>query len=143
MNHTDRWAVNESLLQSYRSIFVSSQSFLLAAGAVLTDKEPWLLYSAAAIALVMIWLVWFPVVRSRLYIVDYHKYLALLPGAQLQPPCTEFEYVHDASKRIQANSSFGLSSNWRATRIKMDVVLPIMFSSLWLLLAVHAAKYAS
>ncbi len=39
-----RWSVNESLLQSHRSIFISSQTFLIAVGAILLeiDKPEWL-----------------------------------------------------------------------------------------------------
>lgn len=51
--------------------FHFSQSFLLAVGAIVSGKSGVVLYATAAISLVMIWAIWFPVVRSRHLIVDY------------------------------------------------------------------------
>lgn len=136
MNHLERWTVNESLLQSYRSIFISSQSFLLTAGAVFSGKQPeYLTYATVTLGLIMIWLIWFPVVRARLKIVDYHKYASALRPRALREICSEHEYVQNASKRKHANQILGIANNWRATRIKMDVMLPILFTALWILLA--------
>lgn len=39
MQDPQLWSINESLLQSYRSIFISSQSFLLAVGGIVVDKS--------------------------------------------------------------------------------------------------------
>lgn len=137
MSHLERWTVNESLLQSYRSIFVSSQSFLLAVGAILPSKSPWLLYSVSALAVGMIWAVWFPVVRSRFLIVDYHKYMFSLAESKAPQVCSEHDYVHDAGRRDELNALFGIETNWRPTRIKMDVVLPVVFTVMWALLVAH------
>lgn len=142
MHHLERWSANEALLQSYRSIFISSQSFLLTAGAVLTGKSPTLLFVVAGAALVMIWLVWFPVVRAPLRIVDYHKYAAALASEALANLCSEHQYVHDPSSRIKANALLGIATNWRATRVKMDILLPILFSALWVALVAHERSSA-
>jgi hypothetical protein len=136
MNHLDRWTVNESLLQSYRSIFISSQSFLLTAGAVFSGKQPeYLTYATTTLGLLMIWFIWFPVVRARLKIVDYHKYASGLRPRALREICSEQEYVLNAVKRKDANQRLGITNNWRATRIKMDVMLPLLFTVLWIILA--------
>lgn len=137
MSHIDRWTVNESLLQSYRSIFISSQSFLLTAGAVFTGKSPAILYAVAFTSLAIIWIVWFPVVRARLYIVDYYKYAATLSSENASHLCSEQDYVRNADHRANANRLFSLKSNWRTTRIKMDIVLPVLFTALWLMIVVH------
>jgi len=136
MGDLERWNVNETLLQSYRSIFISSQSFILAVGAIVLDKSIFILFSIAIMSLVMIWVVWFPVVVSRHRIVDYYKYRALKPTDI--PDCSESQYVHDPVKRKQANEVFGINTNWRLTRIKLDCVLPIMFTLVWSLLLGYA-----
>jgi len=38
MTDMEKWSINESLLQSYRSIFISSQSFPLAVGVPCSPK---------------------------------------------------------------------------------------------------------
>jgi hypothetical protein len=121
------WSTNEMLLQSYRSIFVSTQSILLAVGALTLDRR--VLFAATAlVGLVMIWLIWFPVVRARHLVVDFYKH----DIDSRVPDCTEHEYIDNASKRAAANAAVGLAKNWRETRIKMDALLPAMFSVVWL-----------
>lgn len=137
MNHLERWTANESLLQSYRSIFISSQSFFLTAGAVLIEKSPFLVFSVAAMALVMIWFIWLPVVKARFLIVDYHKYLSMKAQLELPGVCSERDYVHDEAKRQAFNNTFGIDTNWRATRIKLDLALPILFTVFWVVLVIH------
>jgi len=137
MNYIERWTINESLLQSYRSIFISSHSFLLTAGAVLSGKSHLLLYTIAMVAIGIIWIVWFPVVRARLLVVDYYKYGATLNSQDEKLLCSEHEYVHSDKKRNAANTLFGLKSNWRTTRVKMDIVLPVLFTALWVALMAH------
>jgi len=132
MGNLERWNVNETLLQSYRSIFISSQSFLLAVGVILLDKSDLILLFISILSLVMIWVVWFPVVVSRHKIVDFYKYQAKYPDKIID--CREEVYVHDLNKRKQVNAVFELKTNWRETRKKLDLYLPIMFSLVWILL---------
>jgi len=136
MGDLERWNVNETLLQSYRSIFISSQSFILAVGAIVLDKSTFILFAIAIMSLIMIWVVWFPVVVSRHRIVDFYKYRAIKPGDI--PDCSEAQYVHDPVKRKRANEGFGITTNWRKTRIKLDLVIPIMFTLVWILLLGYA-----
>src|SRR5512139_2571148 len=98
----DRYSANESLLQSYRSIFISSQSFLLAVGAIVSGKSPWVLYITTVLSLGMIWLLWFPVVRARHKIVDFHKFRTRLSADDQKQLCSEKEYVHDRKLRAKA-----------------------------------------
>jgi hypothetical protein len=109
----------------------------LTAGAVFTGKSATLLFVVALMALAMIWIVWFPVVRARIYIVDYYKYAATLSPENASRLCSEHDYVLKANLRANANILFGITSNWRTTRIKMDIVLPLLFTALWLVLVVH------
>ena len=134
--HINKWAINESLLQAHRSTFISSQSFLLAVGALVSGKSAALLYLLGAIGLCVIWFIWFPVVRARHRIVDYYKGLTNLPaGAAVQ--CSEEQYVNDARLRKEANDVFGFKTNWRTTRLKLDLFMPFLFSLVWIGLVVR------
>lgn len=132
MADMDRWSINESLLQSYRSIFISSQSFLLAVGAIVSGKSDVVLYATAAISLVMIWAIWFPVVRSRHLIVDYYKF-------GMMDFCNEDDYVNKRATRDDANKHFKIETNWRKTRKKLDLYTPILVSLVWVVLVIYEA----
>jgi hypothetical protein len=137
------WAVNESLLQSYRSISVSSESFLLAVGAIAAGKSVLVLLGTAALALILIWLIWFPVVRARHRVVDYHKHVIQLDEQARSKLCTEHEYVHDSKLRKRANDLFGIKSNWRATRVKLDLLVPLLFTCMWFILLIYGLNLAN
>ncbi len=129
----EKWGTNETLLQSYRIIFISSQSFLLAFGAILFDSNTplWLLITIVALTFVVIWGLWFPVVRARGLIVDFYKF-----NIYVNYPGREVNYVHDKKFRDKVNKEvkLPLHSNWRQTRIKIDILLPIYFTILWFVL---------
>ncbi len=135
MNHLEEWSRSESLLQSYRQIFVSSQAVFIAAGAFLVGTSDLLLLVTAILGWLMIWFIWFPVVRARHLIVDYHKHLAL--GRDASGICSEREYVQDRDKRRSANRILGVSKNMRPTRFKIDVLLPALYSLVWGMLVIH------
>ncbi|MFP7723016.1 hypothetical protein [Lysobacter sp. A3-1-A15] len=134
MADLDRWSINESLLQSYRSLFISSQSFLLAVGAIMVGKERLILLSVAFFGLVMIWMMWFPAVRARHRIVDYYKFAASLPPSQRDGLCSEGTYVKNRAARTATNEVFGIRTNWRETRLKLDLLTPLMFTAVWFVL---------
>lgn len=138
----NEWSINETLLQSYRSIFISSQSFLLAVGAIVSGKGHAghaVLYAIGAISLLMIWVIWFPVVRSRHLIVDYHKYGSKLTESAQSSLCTVEQYVKNSKLRKEANALLAIKSNWRETRVKIDGLMPALISSVWLALLIHEA----
>ena len=134
MADTERWSINESLLQSYRSLFISSQSFLLAVGAIVAGKSTAVVLAVAVLSLLMIWAIWFPVVRARHRIVDYYKYGTSLPEPKRAELCSEKQYVHNPELRKKANEAFGIETNWRSTRVKLAKqkqsrrVRPILYS---------------
>lgn len=137
MADLDRWSINESLLQSYRSLFISSQSFLLAVGAIMVGKDRVILWCVGGFGLVMIWLMWFPAVRARHRIVDYYKFAAALAPDQRAGLCSEGTYVNDRAARRAANALFGIDTNWRQTRLKLDLLTPVMFTAVWLVLLLN------
>jgi len=127
-----KWNTNESLLQSYRSIFISSESFLVAVCALLWTQSMIILFVITILSLLIIWFIWFPVVVSRHRIVDYYKYN--MEGVEFFEKPTPLRYVKDRKYRSQLNKKIGLKSNWRDTRIKIDLLLPAIYTLLWILM---------
>ena len=137
MSDFEKYQTNEDLLQSYRSIFISSESFLLAVGAIFLEKNLIMLLITVVIGLVMIWFLWFPIVRARHLIVDYYKYQAKLTSSS-KNICSVDDYVDKKNRELrkQTNKMLGINTNWRKTRKKIDLYLPILFSIVWVSLAV-------
>lgn len=126
-----KWSVNESLLQSYRSIFISAESFLLAVAVFSIEESTLFFYISSGIAVLIIWVLWFPIVRSRHLIVDYYKYALELSDKKREKLCSEREFVQKGDHYLETKRRLGIKSHWRLTRIKMDLLLPILFSIFW------------
>jgi hypothetical protein len=135
------WTLNETLLQSYRSIFVSSESFLLAVGAIVAGESFEVVVAVAALALLLTWAIWFPVVTSRHRIVDYYKCTRDWDDEQRAAICEVELYVRCRKLRREANDLFKIRSNWRETRIKLDFITPVLFSAIWVILVAHASSH--
>lgn len=140
MDHAHRWEVNEGLLQSYRSMFVSSQSFLLAFGAIVSERSSFLTMLIVVVGFYMIYGLWKPVVESRRLEVDFHK--GQMDDSSIDPGCDLREYKDDEKKREHANKVFGFATNKRSTRIKLDHMIPCIFALLWLALLAFSLKPA-
>jgi len=128
MDHANRWRVNETLLQSYRSIFISSQSFFLGVGVYISQLNEYFFLIVFLIAQYIIWKIWKEVVFCRSLIVDYHKFQM---DRDLGLSVSEDEYVKDSSKRLGMNKELGIERNIRDTRMKMDVIIPNLYSVIW------------
>jgi len=126
----EKQAINESLLQSYRSIFISSQSIFLALGGLLLNKSNFLTLILALICLLQIWWIWFGVVYSRAKIVDFYKY-----SIGEKHNISEHDYVSITARRRFINRTIGIKT-FRTTRIKIDIILPILYSVMWMGLAI-------
>ncbi|MAT45596.1 MAG: hypothetical protein CL609_24970 [Anaerolineaceae bacterium] len=129
------WKMNESLLQSYRSTFMISQSIFLVVGVLLLPPYVplWLMIGVAVINLVIIWYIWFRTVRSRALVVDYYKIQLMYDFSNHHDFCeTVSIYELNIKKRKLMNKAAGLTRNWRKTRLKLDLGLPIIYSLLWI-----------
>ena len=136
MNDAERYKINESNLQSYRLLFIISGSSLLIVGSIVLDTHPWLLVLIASISLFIIWAIWYPVVKSRHLIVDYYKYCSnfiIVP----EEVCDLDSYINEKAVRLETNEILGITSNWRTTRRKIDFLLPLLYSILWLAMVVY------
>lgn len=132
-NHSRQWHSNEYLLQSYRLIFASSHTVLLAVGAIVFEQNKWILLAIAALALYAIWFIWLSVVVARQRAVDYHKYI-FLHRANADTLCSEEQYINNSAERHLFNQQFAIQTNWRTTRKKIDLHLPLLYSALWAVL---------
>lgn len=149
-NLSDRWSTYEANVQSYRSNMIASQSFLLAVGAVLLEKNSFLLGVCVSIALFQLWYIWYRVIRIRTIIVDYYKFDLCnrfsACGNKLESnEChlTEDIYLKNTSIRRKVNLQLAedekrpkLKHNLRLTRVKLDLILPITFTIIWISLFV-------
>lgn len=141
MSHETLWAVYEANVQAYRGSFNSAQSILLAFGAIIYDKNTWLFILISVLAVLQIWYIWFRVIRARILIVDYHKIFVdpkyRIPGTDI----TEKEYVEDECARRAFNEAAGMPVNWRQSRFKMDILLPILYTFLWCAMLISLLSY--
>jgi hypothetical protein len=131
LKHETLWAVYEANVQAYRGSFNSAQSILLAFGAIIYDKNTWLFILIALLAVMQIWYIWFRVIRARILIVDYHKIFVDPKYRIPETDITEKIYVEDECARRAFNEAAGMNTNWRLSRFKMDILLPILYTSLW------------
>ncbi len=152
-NDKTEWSVYEANVQSYRNFFISSQTFLLAVGAILLDKSSFLLVLVALIGVIEIWYIWFRVVAARIYIVDYYKFsfddLYDNSGQPLKEGNEKLHYSTYCSNqklRKKVNQQFTNHKGWnrsdkfrnfRLTRIKIDIILPVLFTLVWAAFGVY------
>lgn len=151
----DKWSVYESNVQAYRSNMIASQSFLLAIGAIVIDKLI-LECACVGIALIQLWIIWYRIIRSRTIICDFYKYDLGSKfnncGQEINEGCTDFldedTYVKDRILRKKVNEKLAnmtnkpkLKYNMRLTRFKIDLILPISFSILWILFLLYSLNW--
>ena len=151
-DHSSQWSVYDSMIQSYRSNSLASQSLMLAVGAVLYNQRFLLLFIAFLVAMFQMWYIWFRVIRVRSIISDFHKYafkynftsfINKKGDLEEKPadPITEKIYLKDRKARKKANRNLAekqndprLKYNFRMTRVKLDILLPLSFTFLWIIL---------
>ena len=147
----EEWGVYESNVQAYRSNFLSSQSILLAVGAITYANSFILTTIIAVISVIQIWYIWFRVIYVRTQILDYHKYAmntifdkkGNIRDERTNPQnyLSEQTYIRDKSVRKEVyknmTSIWGRQENFhtlRLTRIKFDILIPASMTLIWLVL---------
>lgn len=143
--HKDSLQIYESALQSYRGHFLSSQSFMLAVGAIVLDKSIILVILVSIIAILQIWGIWFKIMRKKTITVDFYKFKmykyfdskGILKKSN-KKPLTENTYINN--KLIRKIVNYQMKDllnqkkkfrNIRFTRIRIDVIIPCSFSIIW------------
>lgn len=153
MNSDNAWAINDANLQSYRNMYLSSQSIMLAVGAILIEKGVILIFLLAIIALVQIYWIWIPIMYYRGVLVDFYKFKL---GEHFdwngdfveeisEHPLTESIYCDSKKIREKVNYIYHDKiykdkpfSNRRKTRRKLDVLMPISMTLMWVLYIIIA-----
>lgn len=82
----------------------------------------------------MIHCIWVPVVTARHRIVDYYKAQIDLDEEtqrKIKNDCSPDDYVACGPRWTAFNENYGIATNWRKTRVKLDRQLPWMFTLLW------------
>lgn len=154
---SNKWSTYETNVQSYRSNMIASQSFLLAAGMFSIDRMV-LSCTCVAIALFQLWFIWFRVIRVRTIISDYHKFdlknmfnnygnKIVKTNECCENPLDEDTYLKNRGVRKKVNNVLSkekhqpkLKHNMRLTRIKIDLILPISFTLLWIIIFLYSIK---
>jgi hypothetical protein len=146
----DLYPINESLLQSYRRIFISTESFLLGVAVFASDKKLLVFIPIVAAGLIIIFLGWLDclgvagrlrikwcgVIIARARIVDYYKY-EMNKESNVRPNIDLDRYVHDRKYRNATNhenKKLRKKGNWRDSRKIVDRCIPVIFSLVWILL---------
>jgi len=139
-----KWAVYEANVQQYRVLSATVQSFLLAVGSIWfsasTPPPAYLLIVILLFGLGHIAFVWTPVVHSRVRIVDYYKGQLELPEStrrEIAIACSEKMYEKDKEMRQHIARVYfdaDLRKPVRDTRFKLDVVVPIAYAFIWILM---------
>lgn len=132
MNQEQAWSIYEANVQSYRSIMLSSQSLLLAVGAILIEKPLWVLLLVSSIAMIQLWYIWFRVIYSRVKVVDYYKF-----GMYKTRKYTLNQYIEDKRIRTLLNKEYGVSKTFRPTRLKLDIILSITINFVWVVMLMY------
>lgn len=150
---SNRWSTYDSEVQAYRSNMIASQSFLLAVTSFSMEKVI-LGCTCVAIAIFQLWFIWFRVIRARTIIADFHKFNLdtkfYYCGKKINEtgcgtPLDEDVYVKNKAIRKMVNAELAkhnpkLKHNMRATRIKIDLILPISFTVLWIVIFLYTIK---
>ena len=156
-NEFSVWGVYDSMLQAYRGNMLSSQTLLLTFAAIISKNSEINKIVFAAVCIIgfgQLLFIWFPLIRRRSIIADFHKFNALYNFSERitckgdliakednESPITEEIYINNASVRKIANGHLpqlskinGFNSNLRYARKRLDYVLPVCFAAIWILL---------
>ncbi|MDY6895746.1 MAG: hypothetical protein SVO01_10085 [Thermotogota bacterium] len=135
------WDIQDSLLQSYRNIFLTSQSIIFAIAVFITSgSKPYLSFVLLPIGICLLW-IWYTICRSRGYDVWFFHW-QLLKFEDGQPIYSE---IFTNFKKWQAlgvkkqrekleNDDLGKHLLKSQVRIKMEYYLPCSFGVLWIIL---------
>ncbi|MGC2047042.1 MAG: hypothetical protein WA635_00305, partial [Gallionella sp.] len=151
------WGIQDSLLQAYRSIFITAESIVFAIAAAITTLNPWSAIALTVLGLVLLWM-WHKVCSSRAVDVSFVQWLLARAeeGADISAPLTNFKefqtgkIITIAGRSVwrhvkkdpegKVNDEPFISITKSPTRRWMEVNLPIVFGLLWLGVACLAVR---
>ncbi len=140
------WSIQESLLQSYRSIFITVESVLFAVATfalATTDSSIWVKAPIILLGLGLI-PIWMAVCNARARAVTFIHWLIQRyeNGEQIEQPYSRFRELQEnqeVQREVEANADFRRLRSSK-TRRRMDREVPILFGIMWLVLSIAALK---
>lgn len=141
VNFGDLWRIQESLLQAYRAIFVTFESVIIAVEAfLLSSNQPPILIGIPVMLLGLGLIpIWMGVCNARANAVVFIHWLIQKheSGEYVIKPYSHFRQfqknrMYKDQNVVEDENYINLSKS--KTRNRMDVVVPLMFASMWVLL---------
>jgi len=151
------WSIQDSLLQAYRSIFITAESVVFAIAAAITTLNPRSVIALSVLGIVLLWM-WNIVCRNRAVDVSFIQWLLARAeeGSDVSAPLTHFKdfqagkIITVAGRSVwrqvkrdqqgQVNDQPFVSMTKSPTRRWMEVYLPMVFLILWLSVAYLAVQ---
>jgi len=140
----DLWSIQESLLQSYRRIFITAESVLFGLATFVVAWTHASIWIEAPIILLGLGLIpiWMPVCNARARAVTFIHWLIQRyeNGEQIEQPYSRFRELQEdptVQREVEADADFRRLRNSK-TRRRIDREVPILFGIMWLVLAFAA-----
>ncbi len=140
------WTIQESLLQSYRQIFITSESVLFALATFVVATTHVSIWVEAPVILLGLGLIpiWMAVCNARARAVTFIHWLIQRyeNGEQIEQPYSRFRQLQEdeeVRREVEANADFRRLRNSK-TRRRIDREVPLLFGIMWLVLAFAALK---
>jgi hypothetical protein len=136
------WSIQDSLLQAYRGIFITTQSIVFAIAVFIASNSRPLFAIFLALLGFCLLVVWFLVcLRRGLAVWFFQWHILLLEKGESVPQAILSEFKQwQSSKGWRALKG---NHDWQRltksqTRFLMDKTLPVAFGALWIFLIVYA-----
>jgi len=139
------WDIQDGLLQSYRSIFITSESILIAISAtILTSNAPYLSIMLCVLGYFVLH-IWKSICNARALDVSFLQWLLLKIDRNditVTKPIDAFKGWQDTRKfeneNVQDDDDFKDMVSKSETRTKMEKTLPGVFLWIWHLIFVYS-----
>lgn len=146
------WSIQESLLQTYRSIFITAESVIFAIAAAITGTTPWSALILTFLGYFLLWM-WHRVCANRALDVSFTQWLLdrAERGANVSAPLACLKSFQDGqtitidgrsvcrhpnnSTKEHVNDDPFISMGKSRTRVWMERYLPLLFAVLWVIVA--------
>ena len=136
---SELWAIQESLLQAYRTVFITAESVIFAIAAIALALTPhWPALPLIALGLYLIY-VWMAVCNARALAVTFIHWMMQRyeDGEPIPQPYRHFRTFQSTRRYndidVLTDPTFRDLSN-STTRKRMDVEVPVAFGLMWLVL---------
>jgi hypothetical protein len=140
------WSIQDSLLQSYRNVFLTTQAVLFSVAVFIAQgKTPVLALPLVVIGLTLVLLWRFVVIRRGYDVWFFHLRMLRLDAGQpveenLFSAFKSWQAIPPSERRkILERDNLGKTLLDSATRKGMDVYLPLVFGACWVFLCGLAA----